>query len=249
MADFYEQYRNFAAYYDKLMYDVDYDGWSRYIADIIKRYNIKHNDVLEMACGTGNISVRMAAMGYDVTAFDLSEDMLSVASSKAADNGVKIRFLAQDMTNIGISGEFGIILCLCDSINYITSDDDLADTFKWAYNHMKSDGIFIFDINSSYKLNHIIGNNTFTYNTDDLVYIWDNYVTDEKTVEFYLTFFVREGKVYRRFDEMHIERIYEVQYIVKLLNSAGFSKIHINEAFTFQNPNENSERINFTVMK
>ena len=244
-----EQYKNFSYYYDILMRDIDYKTWGNYIKEIIEKNNVKHNDVLEMACGTGNISIDMAKRGYKVTAFDISEDMLSVASNKAAVQGANIQFLYQDMTNIKIGKDFGIILCLCDSVNYITETSDLANLFKWVYSHLKDNGIFIFDINSSYKLKNIIGNNTFTYNKDDLAYIWDNYMTDENTIEFYVTFFARQGQLYRRFDELHIEKIYETQDILNMLSDAGFSDIGVNEAFTFDSVTKTSERINFIVNK
>jgi hypothetical protein len=153
------------------------------------------------------------------------------------------------MNDIKIIQKYSIILCLCDSINYINSEKDLFNLFKWVYDHLQSEGIFIFDINSSYKLKNIIGNNTFTYNEDDLVYIWDNYLTDEGTVEFYLTFFTLEGSLYRRFDEVHVEKIYEVSEIVRLLKNAGFIGIEAKEAFTFNEPQETAERINFIIKK
>lgn len=243
------QYNDFAYFYDVLMSDVDYDMWSRYINDIIHRYNVKYLDVLEMACGTGNMSIKLVKHGYQVTAFDISEDMLSVASKKIIENGVRIKLLHQDMLDIKLSGEFGVILCLCDSINYITSKKELGKMFKWVFNHLRAEGLFIFDINSSYKLKNIIGSNTFTHISDKLVYIWDNYVTDEDTVEFYLTFFVEEGGVYRRFEEVHTERVYEISDIVSLLKDAGFEEIKTNKAFTFEDPDETCERINFVVRK
>lgn len=250
MADI-RQYGDFACYYDRLMEDVDYGMWTSHIMDIINKYGIRHRDVLEMACGTGNIAVNIAKIGYDVTAFDLSEDMLTVASRKTSDGGVKVRFLCQDMREIHINQSFGIILCLCDSINYITDPSELLSVFKWVFDHLKKGGLFIFDINSSYKLRKIIGDNTFTYNEDDVAYIWDNYVRDDGIVEFYLTFFVKEGELYRRFDELHEEKAYEIKDIEDLLKAAGFSEsgIHIDEAFKFKSPDPTCERINFTVMK
>jgi ubiquinone/menaquinone biosynthesis C-methylase UbiE len=229
------------------MNDVGYSTWSNYIIDIIKKYNVQNKDILEMACGTGQMAVNLAGRGYNVTAFDISVDMLAVASSKAADKGVDIRLLRQDMNDIKITQKFSIILCLCDSINYITSEKELFNLFKWVHAHMEIGGIFVFDINSSYKLRNIIGNNTFTYNEDDIAYIWDNYLTDEDTVEFYLTFFTREGTMYRRFDEVHVEKIYEVSDIFGMLKDAGFNNIEAKEAFTFDEPSETTERINFII--
>lgn len=249
MANNSGQYREMAYYYDMLMDDIDYDTWIKYITDTKEMLHVKQNDVLEMACGTGNVSVRLAGMGYQVTAFDISQDMLAVASQKAAEYGVDIRFVAQDMLDIKLKDKFGIILCLCDSINYITNKEELKRVFKWVHDHLKDDGVFIFDINSSYKLREIIGENTFTYDNDDIVYIWDNSQCSDNTVEFYLTFFIKQGNLYRRFDEIHIERIYENHEIVELLKAAGFNKINMNDGFTFNGVCDTSERISFVVQK
>ncbi|HBM75927.1 MAG TPA: class I SAM-dependent methyltransferase [Clostridiaceae bacterium] len=249
MADDLGQYNEMAYYYDSLMDDVDYDAWAKYIIKLINMYNVVQNDVLDMACGTGNISVRMAKSGYDVTAFDISQDMLSVASMKALESKVRINFLAQDMYDIKLDGKYGIILCSCDSINYIIDPKKLKQVFEWVYGHLKDGGIFIFDINSSYKLRKIIGENTFTYDNDDIVYIWDNHMGDDNTIEFYLTFFVKKGNLYHRFDETHIERIYEVSEIEKFLKESGFSRISKYNGFTLDGICDMSERVNFAVQK
>ena len=242
------QYRDFSYYYDRLTTDIDYQMWSNYIIEIINRKNLKSKRVLEMACGTGNISINMAKLGFKVTAADFSSDMLSVAYSKALDNDVSIKFLCQDMANMMINEKFGVMLCLCDSINYLTDDNQIISLFNWAYDHIEDDGILIFDINSPYKLRNIIGNNTFTYNEDDIVYIWDNYLNDD-TVDFYISFFVKEGELYRRFDEIHTERIYKIDQLTQMLRHAGFSNIEIYDGFTFNSPSIKSERINFIVQK
>jgi 2-polyprenyl-3-methyl-5-hydroxy-6-metoxy-1,4-benzoquinol methylase len=249
MANVSERYGGFAYYYDKLMDDIDYQAWSDYILQAIRKNDIEYTDILEMACGTGTMAVNLSSRGYDVTAFDLSEDMLSIACSKALENNAKVNFLLQDMVDIKINNDFGIILCLCDSINYITSQEDLLNIFKWVYNHLKPNGIFIFDINSSYKLRNIIGNNTFTGEDDNLVYIWDNNINEEDIVEFYLTFFVKEGRLYRRFDEFHAEKIYESQDIFKMLKISGFNEVCAKDGLTFNDMTQNSERISFIALK
>lgn len=242
-------YNEFSYYYDALMKDMDYEKWSNYIIEVLRRNDVKYRDVCEMACGTGNMAVNLARKGFSVTAFDLSADMLSVASEKAVSSRVNVNFLRQDMCDIKIKDNFGIILCLCDSINYITDIEGLSSAFKWVYNHLKSCGIFIFDINSAYKLKNIIGSNTFTYNTDDLCYIWDNYIGGDNIVEFYLTFFAKAGELYKRFDEVHAERIYETDEIIDLLKKAGFKNICPSADFTFGEAGPQTERINFAVTR
>lgn len=242
-------YGNFAYYYDSLMDEIDYKSWRNYITEILERYEIKYRDLLEMACGTGTMSVMLACDGYSVTAFDLSCDMLCIANQKAVDKGVDINFLNQDMCDIRINADYGIILCLCDSINYITDSKKLSDVFQWVFNHLKDGGIFIFDINSSYKLKNIIGDNTFTDDKDDIVYIWNNVLTEDGTVEFYLTFFVKQGNNYKRFDEFHVEKIYESGEILDMLRYTGFNEIYVKDGMTMNEVNPFTERINFIVLK
>jgi SAM-dependent methyltransferase len=153
------------------------------------------------------------------------------------------------MRDIKINKSYGIILCLCDSINYITDKSDLQKLFLWVFQHLKDGGIFIFDINSSYKLRHVIGNNTFARDDEKLVYIWENYINEQDMVEFYLTFFVKEGDLYRRFDEVHIEKIYENHEIIDTLKKCGFIDVDLCDGFTFNEPTSTSERINFLSVK
>lgn len=231
------------------MDDFDYPSWSEYIVRIMKRHRIMYRDLLDMACGTGSIAIEMAKRGYSVTAFDVSDDMLSVANYKSKVGGVPIRLLHQDMNDILIGESFGIVTCLCDSINYISDEDGLKRLFGWVHSHLKPHGIFVFDINSPYKLKTVIGNNTFTRNDDDICYIWDNYLDDDGSVEFYLSFFVRQGELYRRFDEVHREKIYCVPQIIEYLKGAGFCSIDEFDGFTFDDPTGESERITFAAVR
>ncbi|MCF6463681.1 class I SAM-dependent DNA methyltransferase [Clostridium sp. Cult1] len=242
-------YRDFAFLYDQLMADIDYEEWYLYIKDIMEKFNKNPKTILEMACGTGKLSYYFARDGFDLTCFDLSPDMLSIAYNKL----IKFRnvtILNQNMVDFYINKKFDGIISICDSINYITDKDNLLRTFKNVKNHLTQDGIFIFDINSYYKLKKIIGNNTFVEDRKDLFYIWQNYFDDKNSIsEFYLTFFIREDKDhFRRFDEEHMEKAYKIEEIVELLKLAGFSKIYYYDGFTFDDPSKKSERINFVVL-
>lgn len=245
-----DTYGKFAGIYDDLMTDFDYEEWFNYIEDILRKNNVKPKNILEMACGTGNLSYYLGKKGYDLTCFDLSADMLSRADEKLSSFN-NVRLLNQNMIDFNIYEKFDCILSICDSINYITEKDDLLETFKNVYNHLEDDGIFIFDINSFYKLKYIIGNNTFVEDREDIFYSWENYFDEEDNIcEFYLTFFFSEdGKNFQRFDEDHLEKAYKVDEIVDLLKEAGFEDIEYFEAFGFEKPVEETERINFVVKK
>lgn len=240
-----DSYREFANLYDRLMDDFDYKKWYGYIEDIFKKYD-KPKNILEMACGTGNITYYLGCAGYELTAFDLSEDMLSIAYNKLIDLD-NVKLLQQDMIDFKIDEKFDSIIATCDSINYITETRDLLTTFENVYSHLKEGGLFIFDINSYYKLKNIIGNNIFVEDRDDVFYAWQNYY-DEKTdvCEFYLTFFEsKDGVSYSRIDEVHLERAYKLEEIRELLRKAGFKNVDSYDGFTFNSVNEKSERINF----
>lgn len=245
-----EAYTRFAYVYDMLMADVDYEGWVDYIESIFYRYETKPQNIAELACGTGNISNLLALRGYHVIGTDLSEDMLSVAQEKAVDLGVQVVYLHQDMREMMLPNELDCILCVCDGINYILHADDLQNVFQSVYEHLKSGGLFIFDISSYYKLSHILGKNTFAENCRDVSYIWENYFDEEKRIcDFDLTLFIREGKLYGKYTENHRQRAYTEDEILTMLGKIPYRKVETFDAFTFHPPAVESERIYFVCQK
>lgn len=244
------RYNEFASLYDELMNDFDYEKWFNYIEEIFVKYKISPTKVLEMACGTGNLSIHLAEKGYKLTCFDLSEEMLAQAYEKL--NRFKnVKLLNGNMINFKINQKFDSIISICDSINYITDLEDLKRTFENVYNHLDDNGIFIFDINSFYKISEIIGNNIFVEDREDIFYTWQNYYDSETMIcEFYLSFFIKENEDnYIRFDEEHKERAYTVDEIISTLKSVGFNSIDYFEAFTLEEINSTTERINFVACK
>lgn len=243
-------YGEFASIYDQLMNDFDYKEWGNYIELIFKNYNLNAKKILEMACGTGALSVHLADKRYQMVCFDLSEEMLSKAYEKLG-RYKNVKLLKQDMSKFKINETFDSVIAICDSINYITNLEDLEKTFKNTYDHLNENGLFIFDINSKYKLKHIIGNNTFVEDSEDVFYTWQNsYDETEDICEFYITFFITEDGInYNRFEEEHYEKAYNLDEIILSLQKAGFSKIDYYNAFTLDPIEEKTERINFVAMK
>lgn len=244
-----EAYNNFAKIYDTLMDDVDYNGWYRYIKGILEKYKHTPQTVLEMACGTGNLTKFLCAEDYDITCFDLSEEMLSAAYDKLR-NYRNCKILNQDMVNFSLNKRYDLILSICDSINYITEKSDLEKVFQKVFSHLEDDGIFIFDVNSYYKLSSIIGNNTFVEDRQSIFYVWENQFDYENSLcEFYLTFFVERDGSYLRFNESHLQKAYRIDEIVTALKNSQLEVIDVFESFSFNKPTEKSERINFIVRK
>lgn len=239
-----DAYGEFAFLYDELTSDVNYSLFFSYIKQILEKNNCEPQLVLELACGTGSLTKLLAKDGYDVIAADRSEQMLSVAREKCPD----VLFLEQDMTSFELYGTVDLILCMLDSVNYVTDKRKLLSMFRLVNNYLNPGGLFLFDINSPHYLKKVIGNNTFVEETDRIFYVWDNECKKDR-VHFYLTFFVKEGQAYRRFDEVHTERIYQQQEILDLLEQSGLNPLAVYGDFTFEKPRKNADRIFFLAGK
>lgn len=228
------------------MYDIDYSKWADYIEEIFNANVLKPKLILDLGCGTGEFSIEMARRGYDVIGLDVSSDMLSCARDKAESAGVDILFLNQDMTNFELYGTVDAVVCLMDSMNYITDKRDIKRLFKLVKNYLNPNGLFIFDINSCYKLKKVLGNNVFYEVNDDVSYIWQNsYDAGSGICEFELTFFVKHGDTYRKYDEVHRERAYGALELKEMACSFGIEVLGIYDELSFSKYTEKSTRIFF----
>ncbi len=242
-------YIEFAHIYDELMEDIDYYSWMDFIKYILDAYDKKPHDVLEMGCGTGNLTRLLCKEGYNVIAFDLSEDMLSIAYNKL-DSYRSIQLLKQNMIDFNLNKEFDMVVSACDSINYITDYSELMKAFANVYSHLRPGGVFIFDVNSHYKLKNIIGNNTFVEDQEDVFYVWENEYDEVNNIcEFYITFFVKEQSLYKRFEEIHVEKAYTSSEIENALRKSGFKNINVYNGYSKELPNEETERLTYLAMK
>ncbi|MDB8793210.1 class I SAM-dependent methyltransferase [Romboutsia sp. 1001216sp1] len=247
-----DQYKDFAFIYDELMNEVDYNGWVDYIEKIIEKEDTKVQNILELACGTGNLTIPLTKKNYDIAGIDISEEMLGVAREKAEKEGVELVLLQQDIAELDFDiTNLDCVLCACDGFNYITYDEDLENVFKKTYELLKENGLFIFDISSFYKLSSVLGNNMYGENREDIAYMWQNYFDDEENlVEMELAFFVKdEDGRFERFEEVHQQRAYTEEEILDMLQSVGFKDIKVYSDFTFEAPKEDSERIFFVGRK
>ncbi|WP_195940162.1 class I SAM-dependent methyltransferase [Romboutsia sp. 1001713B170131_170501_G6] len=247
-----DQYKDFAFIYDELMNEVDYNGWVEYIEEIIEKEGTKVQNILELACGTGNLTIPLTKKNYDIAGIDISEEMLGVAREKAEKEGVELVLLQQDIAELDFDiTNLDCVLCACDGFNYITYDEDLENVFKKTYELLKENGLFIFDISSFYKLSSVLGNNMYGENREDVAYMWQNYFDDEENlVEMELAFFVKdEDGRFERFEEVHQQRAYTEEEILDMLQSVGFKDIKVYSDFTFETPKKDSERIFFVAKK
>lgn len=243
-------YKEFANIYDELIYeDINYDNVAEKIIGLCTENNINFDDYLDLACGTGNVAIKVAKYFKNTYAVDLSDDMLNVAFDKFKKNKIKAKVICQDMCELSLNNKFNLITSVLDSTNYITEEADLEEYFLRVNEHLKEDGLFIFDINSYYKLSNILGNNIYTYSSDEIFYTWENSF-EEEVLNMFLTFFVKQDNgLYEKFEEEHYERAYKEEYIEKLLEKCGFKLLKKFEGYSEKNVTENSERILYVTEK
>lgn len=242
-------YGEFAKIYDELINeDINYEDMTKHILDICEKENIQFNNYLDLACGTGNVAVIIAKEFKNNYAVDLSEDMLRTAFEKFKENKVKAKIICQDMSDLQLNNKFDLITSVLDSTNYITDEDDLKNYFLGVSNHLKDDGLFIFDINSYYKLSEILGNNIYTYSEEEVFYTWEN-VFEEDLLSMYLTFFVKKGDLYERFEEEHLEKAYTDDYIKQIIKSSGLKLLGSYDGYSNNEISEETERIMYICKK
>lgn len=243
-----EAYTGFAEVYDIFMDNIDYKAWTEYVISLLKEYGIKDGLVLDLGCGTGNVTEEMAAAGFDMTGIDMSEDMLNIAMKKRANSGHDILYLCQEMQEFELYGTVRAVVSICDCINYVTEKEDIVQTFRLVNNYLDSEGIFIFDMNTSYKYREILGDNTFAEVREDSSFIWENFYDEEEKInEYALTLFIedKESGMYEKFEEEHYQRAYEIGEMIQMIEAAGLEFLAVYDAFTKEAPKESSERVYF----
>ncbi len=243
-------YANFAWVYDRLMQDVPYTQWINYLDRLFERHDIRAREILDIGCGTGNVTLPLAELGYQLTGLDMSAEMLAVSEQKAREKGLQVKWIKQDMRDMDLGGlQYELVISMTDSLNYLNHAEDLVQVFGRVRDLLKPRGWFIFDLNTYYKISEVFGNNTFTLVEEDITYIWENdYDAVSQTCEMDLTFFVREADGrYRRFQEHHSETGYKEETVKDLLCRAGFSVEGVYAEDTFDLPKKNTERIYFVA--
>ena len=240
-----EAYSSFAEVYDLFMDNVPYEEWSVYLQQLLKENGVEDGLVLDLGCGTGTLTELLAAQGYDMIGVDASEEMLQAAMEKRTRSGQDILYLLQDMREFELYGTVRAVVSICDSINYILEYEDLVRVFTLVNNYLDPGGVFIFDLNTVYKYQNILGDNTFAEDREESSFIWDNFYDEEDQVnEYDLTLFIREGNgLYRKYTETHYQKAYDLTTVRRALKEAGMEFAAAYDAFTKEPPKKDSERI------
>lgn len=225
-----EQYTIFAELYDIFMENVPYDEWFYNIKNVLWNNGIKNGTVVDLGCGTGEMTERLASEGYNVIGIDMSDDMLNEAYEKKIESGNDIIYLNQNISELEIGSDIDAFISVCDTLNYVTDEKTLNEVFNRVSNALKKDGLFIFDVNTCYKYENILANNTFAENAEDASFIWENTFDAETGInEYFVTFYVeREDGLYERYEECHYQRAYTEEKIAEIINNNKMTLLQMN---------------------
>ena len=237
-------YTGFAQVYDTFMDNVPYEEWADDLTKLLKKHGVSGGLVAELGCGTGRMTRALAARGYDMIGIDNSGDMLAIAMEQPSEG---ILYLEQDMREFELYGTVAAVVSVCDSLNYITEEEDLLEVFRLVNNYLDPGGIFIFDLNTVYKYREVLGERVFAENREEAAFIWENWFDEDDGInEYDLSIFVRqEGDRFLRFTETHYQKAWPQEHVCKLLHEAGLKLLHVYEAFSERQPGEKCERLCF----
>lgn len=244
-----DAYTSFASVYDLFMDNVPYEEWCAFLCKILAQHGITDGPVLDLGCGTGKMTRLMSEQGYDMTGIDNAAEMLQIAAMEPGE--VPILYLLQYMQDLELDGCVRAVYSVCDCVNYVLDEEELQQAFSRVHEYLEEDGVFIFDVNTSYKYTKLLAENTFAESRDEGSFIWDNYYNEEERInEYDLTLFIPEGdELYRRYTETHYQRNYETETLLKLLKNAGFTDICVYDDYTDAPLCEMSERAVFVAKK
>jgi ubiquinone/menaquinone biosynthesis C-methylase UbiE len=243
-------YQNFAAVYDNLMCDVDYEKRTDYLYKLFKKYGKIPTLLLDVACGTGGFSNCFANKGIEVIGVDISEEMLSIAREETAMQGNDILYLCQSAQELDLYGTVDGAVCCLDSLNHITDYRTFCKALERISLFLEADSIFIFDLNTEYKHKEVLGDNIFVIDNDDVYCVWANkFNKKDCSVDIALDFFVKEDGAYYKTSEEFSERAYSETQIESALKKAGLEIVEIFDDMTTKPLKNNSERAVYVTRK
>lgn len=241
-------YEIFASVYDAIMDDSLYDQWTDFS---LRHFPKGKKKLLELACGTGVQSLRFAQAGFEVTGFDLSQDMLDLATKRLTAAGLTVSFIQGNMLDLSHLDCYDLVTCYSDSLCYMEDEVAVGDVFAEVYAHLNEGGTFIFDVHSTYQTDVVFPGYSYHENAEQFAMVWDTYADQiPHSVVHELSFFIQDddGR-FTRYDEIHEERTYECLTYDVLLEQAGFKDVEVYADFTDQAPSETSKRWFFVAKK
>lgn len=243
-------YEEFANVYDHMMNHIPYEEWFDKLLQYLRDHGIAKGRICELGCGTGIMTEKFAAAGYDMIGLDKSVDMLALAKQKQEESGAQIFYLHQNMEEMELDAPVDAMISVCDSVNYLLQEEAMNSLFARVKKYVKSGGYFIFDMKTAYCYRNIIGNQTWVEQDEEVSYIWENYFYEDQDInEYMLTIFKKQPdtELYERIEEAHYQRAYSVEHLKELAVNNGLSVVECFDADMVHRPNETSERIYIIV--
>lgn len=244
-----DAYKELAGCYDRLTNDVDYQGVVDFYFDILEQERVRPRTAVDLACGTGSVSMLLAKRGIRVTGVDLSEDMLTTAYAKVCDMENPPMFVCQSLQQLRLPRGVDLAVCALDSLDYITDPEDCAEAIRRIYKVLNPGGVFIFDVNTPEKLRAMDGQ-VFLDEDEDVYCVWRGEFDEATNICSYgMDLFRRQGNIWQRSFEEHQEYAYSEEQLRQFLQDAGFQKIRVYGDRSFTQPGPNEQRIYFSARK
>ena len=247
-------YNEFSEVYDRFMSNIDYEKWCGFIEEIWRKYDLKPELVLDLACGTGNFTLPLSEKGYDMIGVDGSPAMLAMAKDKVPEDS-GILFLCQDMREFELYGTVDACICMVDGLNYLLEEQELLQVFRLVKNYLNPGGIFIFDMNTIYKFKEIMNEGQFCDTDENAAIIWESYYDENDNENTYcVTIFIEDGEtgLYERHEEEHYQRGYKKENVEELIAKAGLEILGVYggcDDLDFEEYSETCEKMFFAVRK
>lgn len=241
-------YGIFAQYYDRLTENISYTNRAAFFSKLIQQYGNGEKNILDLACGTGSLTFALSDLDYQVMGVDGSEKMLTQAMMK---NEKGLLFLHQKMESLRLYEPTDAIICALDSLNHVTNPKKVQMIFEKVADALVDGGLFIFDVNSRYKQNEILANETFLYDLEEIYCVWQNsWIPEKSLTEIDLDFFIKQDKNrYVRYEEHFAERVYDDDEIKLFLKQAGLQLITVLADDEMESPTKTSQRLIYVAKK
>lgn len=221
-------YESLARWYDALTGDVPYEAFADQYEALLHREGKEHLTLLDLCCGTGTLTLLMAQRGHELIGTDMSAEMLSEAMEKAegTHGPVPPLFLCQEAAELDLFGTVEGAYCSLDGMNYIPPEE-LEELFLRLHLFIEPEGIFAFDIHSPAHLRELDGH-TFVDEDEDVFCLWRAEFDEEENALIYgMDIFQREGALWRREEEEHVEFAHDPVWLKQLLEEQGFTDVSI----------------------
>lgn len=244
-----ESYNALAGSYDALTWDVDYPRWADYLEKLWRKGRRPIHTVLDLACGTGSLTLELERRGYQVTGVDGSGEMLAQAERKCREAGFDVPFYCQDMSKLRLPQRVDACVCCLDSVNYVLQPQKLREAFRRVYDCLEPGGCFLFDADTPEKLMAMDGQ-VFLDETEDELCVWRGEYSEKKRIcTFWMDIFQREGDLWRRGEECHREYAYSMEELSSYLREAGFGNVTLHGELKMGKPKDGEQRVFFRAIK